>query len=587
MIEIKKKLSWDDLMFSLLMLDRTPFMFTFWGDDMIIPPSRKDLPPDYLEYKHVVTEEVVMMWQDTSPKKLFCTSRKIGKTLYLEAINIQDCVTYTGGGTIECMFFAPGEHQIDPVLNRLHSRVMRVPLFDTMLQNWNAGDGIVNWKNGVIMHLRIEGKRGGQNMIGLRAGLYILGDEMAYGSQAAYDERQNTSTPTCPITYCGVPNGDRTSPFYKLDQTSMGRKFSRHKLPITANPMYHSLEAMTNEFEKHGRDQNAQSWVTQVLGLWGEESVSSFPVIPINKTIKFRHASIVPSDLENGPEVVEEIVSMPALPAGVKALRYIIYGDIGYSPSPTELGIAAEIEDGVWQQLVRVSMLRIDMPMQAALIDAINRHVLPMPASCIGIDAHGQGSGVLQGLHSELNSRFAWYPYKGLAFDVGFAGTIEQTSIQVHKKCGQAVRMGMDGILYCDSCRMPVWSEAEVKHPKLQAKQVYTTELKLALSEGGKWLEAQHFQRKALQDVEYANREKAMLLAQDEQTIEDLQLTTEQQAPNGYTIRYIPPAPNQEHRTDSLRAFVATIRKLDEMSEPDDDWLSHVRVIELGVNRFG
>lgn len=71
----------------------------------------------------------------------------------------------------------------------------------------------------------------------------------------------------------------------------------------------------------------------------------------------------------------------------------------------------------------------------------------------------------------------------------------------------------------------------------------------------------------------------AIILAQDESLIAELSGTTEQQTPTGH-VRYYSPD-GREHKTDMLRAVMATIGRLQDVDsfESVSEWISEVEFI--------
>lgn len=71
----------------------------------------------------------------------------------------------------------------------------------------------------------------------------------------------------------------------------------------------------------------------------------------------------------------------------------------------------------------------------------------------------------------------------------------------------------------------------------------------------------------------------SLLLGSDQLLINDLQQTTEQQSPSGH-IRYYSPD-NLDHRTDMLRAWAASAKRLESMQNAGEgqEWLNAVEVI--------
>lgn len=563
MIQVKQKMGWVEVE-AFLVLEFSPlFILAYWEGDLRLPTSqeRPDLPVEYHDYDHVLSYNVLESWCDTSPRQQFCTSRKWSKTLRLEAYIIQKCITYTGSSIAEALFFTPRENHLYPVVNRVKSKVSREPLFAMMLENWNSSKGIVNWKNGSVLHLRIEGSNGGENMVGLRAKLFVVGDEMAYSSENAESERKNTMVPGCPIIYAGVPNGIRSSHFYARDKTRHGDGWRRHRGSIIDNPLYHSEWAMREELDKHKGGTTDQTWITQVKGEWGEESFQSFPVIPILRDRLISFTTITPEVWAREP--VETLVT---LPFDLEPQSIVMHADVGYAPAPTVLGISYLIE-GTWVLVARIVIKGVPYDVQASIFHAINREVLPTPAELIGIDAHGAGSGLLYDLHSkQLFAQNAPFDYTYRVFDVGFASYLEEESIWLHKECSHVVRME-DGAWLCDHCHKVIYTQSQLKHPKVQAKQKITQDLKSMFVQGATRVQQGNI-------IRTDSLKNAIVILRDSELMAELEGTTEYPTQDGYNIRYVPPDGNG-HNTDMLRALVSTIHRYNaaDLSGAVDEWL--------------
>lgn len=388
-------------------------------------------------------------------------------------------ITYARGVAIEALLVTPGQHHLIPLQNRLEIKIDNTPFFDIMMKNFNKSKGTLTFHSGLTWYWRVEGQRGrGESQVSLVA-RYLIGDEMAFGDEASHEARQQTIMPGAMQILAGVPNGIRASPFYRLDQTSAGDLWSRHKYETFINPLYQSDKAREEEEAKHGGI-NTQGYITQVLGEWGKEAFSSFPRIPYISMLPFRYI-----------ELTEDIVNanlnyLPSLlPLPVSAVRdpqaWILGGDLGYSPAPTVLFIFYLKQD-VWYELGRIKLLRCNPFNQARIIDTLNCQILPERLSVIMLDLHGAGSAVM---HCLLHDPFVntHDDYARKTIDANFAGRIDDPNIKVHSKCNTRLRM-VERNYICDKCGVHVWKEEEIRNARVPVKQHYTTLLKDAFAFG-------------------------------------------------------------------------------------------------------
>jgi intein/homing endonuclease len=157
----------------MVLIDPLLFALAFWEEDLTIPKSRLDLPEKWRGRQVVSLEQRKMIYDgavyrllrdvmpqeasESSQKVAHRTSRKIGKTLFIESTLIQLALTCTSPGTTEGMFHTPRENHMAPVRNRLESKIVSIPLFRMMFLGFDAATGIMNWRTGWIWHFRIEG----------------------------------------------------------------------------------------------------------------------------------------------------------------------------------------------------------------------------------------------------------------------------------------------------------------------------------------------------------------------------------------------------------------------------------------------
>jgi len=377
------------LRFGLLLVNKYLFAKYFWRDELSRPMSVKQK----------------MMFCDTSKRQLYCTGRGTGKTTRLEAYYIQSIVTKTSSAPEEYLFDVPSQVHLEPVRKRILRKIHQVPLFANLVKNENNSSGIYEYINNCTWHTRIEGNRGGINVIGLHVKKRV-GDEGAYSHDDAYLERQSCLLPGCEEIWAGVPNGIRGTYFYKLDQTVEGivQGWNRHHLTSYDNPINQSEEVRRKLIADHGGE-NSQNYITQVLGEWGAEASSSFP--PSHLYIEVdthKHPYLVHEGVdEQVVRVVEEgkvsLDNFFAVPQ-VRAHNYVIGADIGFSPDPTIIFLDYE-QQGVWYSLVKVKLIRVIDTHQACVIDSLCRQVdYKVRVICID-QTGGFGKAIAQALVSD------------------------------------------------------------------------------------------------------------------------------------------------------------------------------------------
>lgn len=395
---IERKLSEDELFFGILMHDPFLFPLFFWEADLTIPPTRKDLPEEW-RGKQVVGKNQKLMFCDESQRILFCTGRKIAKTLMIE----RDVIQYgmindrNDGGLDEAMFFTPGDAHIAPVRARIFSKVQGVPLFRMFIKErpnkTEGGAGTLVFKTGLKWHLRIEGVSGTDtNMAGLRA-KFMLGDELAFGNWICHNSRGQTALPDARWKYCGVPNGVRTSPFFSLDQTSLGADWSRHKYDSKVNPLYASKEAWQRLISFYG-GVNTHGFITQVLGEWGTETFSSFPPGTIAaKSLPFYYRELTNKDISGdlSDAFLGRVIRLPEGISHVGIHQAVIGWDYGVSPDPCVINVfyRTSPEDINWYQALRLRIMRVPLPHQCRIIEFITYMLLGNKVSMVCTDYAG------------------------------------------------------------------------------------------------------------------------------------------------------------------------------------------------------
>ncbi len=319
-----------------------------------------------------MSTEQKLMHCDQGLRVLLCTARKTSKTILQEIGVLQDGITLDNraGGIVEALFTTPNDVHMIPFVDRLFARIGRNPILRGAVAEMRRGENtIVEFYTGLRYYFRIEGISGKDtNVVGLRAAI-IRGDEQAFGAPAVYKSLIQTALPGARWVLSGVPNGVRRTVFYQLDQTDLGRNWSRHKYSTFINPLYYGEAARDALIEAYGGT-HTYGYVTQVLGDWGEEMFTSFPEGSIAVGDQpYLHWELTAPD----SAAMHDLALL--VPAPVRRVRRFALGlDYGFSPDPSELiGAYSDDPEGLeWRDAFRLHLERVPQPHQVDLI----RHVI-------------------------------------------------------------------------------------------------------------------------------------------------------------------------------------------------------------------
>jgi hypothetical protein len=386
---VQIKLLESELAAGIVMQDPLMFAAYFWRDDLTVPKEREDLGE--LAGKQLISKEQKMMYLDESQRILFCTGRKLAKSLCIEAKIIQwsimnERATDNILGHDEALVCAPAEGHLKPIQSRVWARISSVKVFKEMVLAAVRGNKPeLYWSTGIKVFFRVEGMSGTDtNMAGIRA-KWVLGDEMAFGDQQNHASRLQTALPNARWLYAGVPNGVRTSPFYELDQTTLGSTWSRHKYSTFINPLYWSKEADQGLLDAFGSKANP-NYITQVLGGWAESMVSSFPPSMIATHSDLHYSIDISSSMAKKMLASGRLRDYIQVPA-VRCERFAMGNDQGYSPDPSILTIAIQRKDNdrnindvagkIWRIYARITFRTVTIPEQSRIIIFIINNLFP------------------------------------------------------------------------------------------------------------------------------------------------------------------------------------------------------------------
>src|SRR5690606_21604850 len=308
-----------------------------------------------------------------------------------------------------------------------------------------------------------------------------------------------------------------------------------------------------DRLERDHGGKDTQAYQTQVLGLDGARVFSSFPIIPV-ATGEFIIVECTGDDVDTGV-LLAELHSIPAV-----AGPFIIVGDMGRSPSPTEISVF-RMSNGAWYQFVRLHMTITDGPQIANAVHQLNCSLVE-PATIIMIDAHGQGTSPYDWLRK--NAEWFVYGYADKVIDAEFNTNIEDDRKLVHATCKHVVR-STDVGWYCDACGCPILRREDLEPSKVQAKQWALSALKDCFSNGNRFL---------LGQPSRSDMPPVVISVQDESLIRCLEGTTEKETVQGQTQWEAP----SRHLIDMLLVLALAMRKLGKIGKEGESvaWLEEL-----------
>jgi len=523
--------------FGLLLHDQSLFSRYFFSDELTKPLSTRQK----------------LVANDLSERIVLATGRKVAKTI----INIEGRILRNSiqqqGKISERMLVTAGEKQLDPLRDRIMTRIGRNPLFKMLLIEANKNAGIMRFAGGCIWYLRIEGTSGSDaNMVGLRAEEIIM-DEAQLGNFVCHNSRLQTALPGCKFMYAGVPDGRRDSMFYKLDQTMMGKGWSHHKTSTYINPLYWSIEERDKLRNAYG-GVNSPDYITQVLGQWGKSMLSVFPVesMAIHHNA-YRFVRMAGKDI---PNEIGDAMDRLKLAARLQIPRItadvIILGmDYGNKQDPTEIFLAYQTSvPGDWVQFMRIQVLGADDVQQAFLLQYLIEILGPnkMGKMCIDLASCGVGP-VLR----RITPNKQFWAERLIDYNAGGKVMLIQ-EVQVP-----------DGAEPNQSHKHPIgrkeWATRILQSAMIAARNNVEPGTVV-------WIPNDETKQ-----IRRANNPR-LWLADDEEVIQELLATRSRKTESGYTV-YLPPSKGPrnpiDHCTDAARTLALAALETQRMSEDVDD----------------
>ena len=533
------------------------FIDFFFKDEFTVSKERTDLPERW-HGQMIKSEKQRTMICDRNKQVAYRTSRKVSKTPILLSKFFRWSLWHAGRQTTDGLLHCPREHHLINIRMRLEKKVVHTPLFRLLVTSINRSKGWIETATGITWYMRIEGRTGtGESMVGPAAN-YELGDEQDYAIWGAFNERQQAVLPGSMRALGGVPRGVQGGPFWAIaNRRDYGEGWSvftgKEGYNCFINPIYLSPEARRRLEIDHGGTET-QAYQTQVLGLDGARVFSSFKDLPsVARQVDI--IEVTGEDVDSGI-LLGLLLGISWAPSET----YIIAGDIGGSPSPTEL-IVLHWFSGAWVELGRVHLTLSDSFQTATAIHQVNVS-LPHPTTLIVIDAHSHGVGVFDWLHK--NEAWAVHEYGRKVADAEFASWVEDSRKLVHPVCKHVAR-STDSGWYCDVCGIPIFRREELEPARVQAKQWAFLALKDSFASGQRWLMEQG------QKFDYP---PLVLSIQDEQLLLVLEGTTEKETTGGNLTWDAP----SRHLVDMMLCAVIAVNRLSDMGRENEnpDWLDEL-----------
>ena len=369
-LKVKLDTQSDEFALGLCFSDNILLAYTFWASSVRIE-GEKDPK---------LAHEQKLMFCDESPKLFMCTGRKTAKSVLLSCKIQRIPMLYEGTGvTIEGMVTAPRQKDLNLLYTRVIERIKDDPLLMSTVKKEIRGDAPEFWyRNNYVWYWRIEGSQGtDDNMRGLRC-RHIVGDEQEGSNWVCFNSRKMSALPGCTFTYAGVPpvNGERGTPFYAIDQTKLGRGWSKHKYTTFINPIFHD-EAKRKELAHDFGGARSQAYITQVLGEWGDEAVSSFPpgTIAVKHDLpifvkEFSRDSITPYAITDNLEAVFR--DIPTW----RCYNFAVGVDYGATSDPCVLIGAYQMSPNApWCQYCRLTFQGVEFPHLIRIFKHVINHV--------------------------------------------------------------------------------------------------------------------------------------------------------------------------------------------------------------------
>lgn len=297
----------------------------------------------------------------------------------------------------------------------------------------NMTDGRINFKNGFQLLMRIAGSAGSdQNVIGVHT-MRIWVDEAQEFPWQTWQSLQNClkkEIEAFQLFTSGVPNGERRqNVLFETDQVD--EKYISFNISQTMMSWWTPEMDFEARKKYNASQEDSEDYKHYVLGQHG------VPTFAIFDRVRFRideyniprivltqkmFDSAARTDVEGNfvyhiEEVVVPVPDLPLSPNGVRPLVGLGY-DVGYSPDPAVFFIMYQTSEGVWRNLARFILQRVEYELQREVLTYLDRIY---NFNFMGIDMGGPGKVQYQDLSGEMN-HYKEHKFDERLFPVEFGG---------------------------------------------------------------------------------------------------------------------------------------------------------------------
>ncbi len=325
-----------------------------------------------------------------------CTARAIGKTVSLSSLIIWVLIFKVFPDNY-ILYTVPSKVHLEPVFTNL-VRQFRSNSFLKNFMNSNEGINSSDFKitllNQSVLLCRIAGQSGtGANLIGLHTPL-ILGDEMGYFPNAAFQEMQpvlNLWISGYREIVSGVPTGLREGNIlYHADQENPG--YTKHRISALDNPRVTPEDIEKFKIQYGGED--SDDYIHYVLGLHGKPVFALFDR-NLMKTESYPVMKLEIDGIKTGDNLDNIMTKISAFPI-IKTREYgVLFGiDLGYT-EPTAIFIMYIDSNDLIRFHGKIKLTKVAYPIQEKIIDLLDTKFNPQ---LIGIDEGQTGKSVRQHL---------------------------------------------------------------------------------------------------------------------------------------------------------------------------------------------
>lgn len=343
--------------------------------------------------------------------------RAVGKTTAIE-----DYVTFSAVNNEfpELVFTTPNRNQLDPVYYRIVKQFRYNPLLRHFIdrKSINFANWTVKFVNGFLLTCRIAGAGGGSNVIGLHV-RKILVDETQLYPYSTWVELLpclNYHEDGAQLLVFGVPNGRRErNVLFEADQSD--ERFKHYRIPQFRNPRYNKETDEANKKQYGG--EGGEDYVHLVKGEHGSPAYSVFDrALMLVEDYDMTAPRITGMQIDAIDGAFYNLLEVPEPPTDIVYISLNI--DTGYT-DPTVLNILYMPRDTqVWKTLTRVTLLKVEYPLQARIIDWLDEIYR---FNFITIDMGSSGLSLYQTL-CDNNGIFSHKQYGKRITPVDFAGMI-------------------------------------------------------------------------------------------------------------------------------------------------------------------